>query len=454
LSPDFYFPDFAWRVEMMWQPVNRRDGRPVPDFNMVGAKPVDGAPGEYLIRLPSERVNFFVGIYHPGWLRYFKAGPFTSDDFTDDHLTIDVPKSGTIAVKLDWGKTDAADLPFKGVQYELMRTREGVTTVWIADRSEGPLDSAPLEVIDLAPGTYIAMARTNPKTDEGRPGPDSPINPGRFVARLNIDLQPGQVARQTIVYVPFDPSASRGDRAVRLRVTGVDGLPAAGKELKVRWFDGRYGSHSVFDGPLLADGIVTLEGISSAVPYEAPFGPYHVEVAGERLGFFRVAPTGPTQEFSFHLTPKAGDRAPNAELVAVDSGERTRIEQLRGQIVYLEFWETGCGPCQPAMAKLNEIMGVKAADWSGKVAVIPLCLDADPQIITNHVKTRGWTNLRHYRSDRTEDAYFADAARAFGVMAYPTAFLIDTSGKIAWRGHPSQHDLVDEVRKLQNDAGR
>ena len=80
-----------------------------------------GRSGEFVFRLPRERREFFVAIYHPGWLRYFKAGPFTSADFTDDAMTLEIPRPGTLAAEFQWGDRDVADLPFKGVSYQLMR---------------------------------------------------------------------------------------------------------------------------------------------------------------------------------------------------------------------------------------------------------------------------------------------------------------------------------------------
>ena len=125
-----------------------------------------------------------------------------------------------------------------------------------------------------------------------------------------------------------------------------------------------------------------------------------------------------------------------------------QLKDLRGKVVFLEFWETGCGPCQPMMAKLNELMGTHGGEWNDHVAVLAVSLDANPEIIASHVESRGWKNLRHYWSRRSGGEYFADAAQAFVVHAVPTAVLIDREGKIVWRGHPMGLDLAEEVAKL------
>jgi thiol-disulfide isomerase/thioredoxin len=231
-------------------------------------------------------------------------------------------------------------------------------------------------------------------------------------------------------------------------VIGTDGLPAAGKRLQVSWFDGHYGSRTIFEGPIPADGVVSLVGISDQVPTEAPFGPYGVKVEGESVGFFRVMPADGPQNFEFRLVPKTGDPAPNVELVALETEERVHLRDMRGKIVFLEFWETGCGPCQPMMAKLNELVEAHAEQWQDHVAVLPVGLDANREILASHVESRGWTNLNHYWSPHSGGEYFADAGRAYVVHSVPTALLIDRNGKIVWRGHPSSLDLAAEIEKL------
>ncbi|HEY7544991.1 MAG TPA: TlpA disulfide reductase family protein, partial [Blastocatellia bacterium] len=55
---------------------------------------------------------------------------------------------------------------------------------------------------------------------------------------------------------------------------------------------------------------------------------------------------------------KAGDAAPDialAKLLQAPSEARTNWENLRGNVVVLEFWATWCAPCIAAMPHLNEL---------------------------------------------------------------------------------------------------
>jgi len=55
--------------------------------------------------------------------------------------------------------------------------------------------------------------------------------------------------------------------------------------------------------------------------------------------------------------PKVGDVAPDFQLTMID-GTKITLDQLRGQVVVLNFWATWCGPCKrelPLLDKYYEI---------------------------------------------------------------------------------------------------
>ena len=61
--------------------------------------------------------------------------------------------------------------------------------------------------------------------------------------------------------------------------------------------------------------------------------------------------------------PQAGKLAPDFELSDFD-GDRHRLSDFRGQVVYLNFWATWCVPCQaelPDIARLQEEYGDQLA---------------------------------------------------------------------------------------------
>ena len=51
--------------------------------------------------------------------------------------------------------------------------------------------------------------------------------------------------------------------------------------------------------------------------------------------------------------PKVGMVAPPFELTLID-GSKVSLEQLRGQVVVLNFWATWCGPCKAELPLLDK----------------------------------------------------------------------------------------------------
>jgi thiol-disulfide isomerase/thioredoxin len=255
-----------------------------------------------------------------------------------------------------------------------------------------------------------------------------------------------------VPFVPFDPDAWKGAAHARLRVAFPSGEPAVGKKVTVSWFDGHYGSHTLFDEALPEDGVVELRGVSWEAQADLPFGPYQVSLDNEALGFFRLERTEELQEFVLGATPGAGDMAPGFLFVNVETHEEHGVADFRGRVVVLEFWATSCGPCHPAMEKLLEMAAVHERDWKDRVVVLPISTDHRIDRVKTHIESRGWDTIPHYWSSREADEYFSSAEKKYAVYGIPQAILIDQEGRIAWRGDPSRStdgpDLVERIQEL------
>lgn len=431
--PQMYFPQFAWRVRMMWQPVNLRHGRIKPDFNMLNVSRI--SDGRYSFRLSREQTPFLVAFQHPSWLQFYEVGPLSNLDVRDGVLEIDVPRPVTIEVALETVNVNAARLPFKDALVEVF---------WPNPQTDGSYCSATWNerikagetraFSDLGPGRYMITIHTNARDGvENVVGTE--INPGHFFARRMINtLSAGATHKERIQWTPFDPNAYRGDCHVRLKLLIADGRLAAGVPVKVQWFGGHYGALKVHDGRTPSNGIVQLAGISSEVVTDSSYGPYWVYLDGEYIDSFRLRPTTDIQEFEFRMAPKVGDPAPDIDILDVETSKTQRLSDYQGQVVLLEFWATWCGPCQPAMKKLNRLVS-ENPDWTDRVVIIPLSVDKMPDLAADHAAQRGWTAIRHFWSPRVDDGQ-SQAEQSFVVRGIPTAILLKSDGTIAWRGHP------------------
>ena len=85
--------------------------------------------------------------------------------------------------------------------------------------------------------------------------------------------------RSIFNYVPLDPNAFHGKRTAIVRFETVDGKPAAGRDVVVRYYVDHYGLLPVFSGPVPESGEITLNDITDANPAdgqrrESVFRPY------------------------------------------------------------------------------------------------------------------------------------------------------------------------------------
>ncbi|MHC4398109.1 MAG: TlpA family protein disulfide reductase [Planctomycetota bacterium] len=102
-----------------------------------------------------------------------------------------------------------------------------------------------------------------------------------------------------------------------------------------------------------------------------------MSVDGDLIGSFYLSGLEKHRTLEFKLIPQAGDPAPDITMVDAESLEEVKLSDFRGQVVYLEFWATWCGPCQQHMAELDALWQERRSAWEGKVALVPLSLNSD-----------------------------------------------------------------------------
>lgn len=447
--PEAYFDDLQERVRMMRQPSNRRSDS-VLDFNMLNVREV-GA-GRFEFWLAKDTPRFHVAVHAPGFLQNFETGPFTLADVTEGKLEIDIPRPATLEVSFAPGDHLGANAPFKGVAIDLYWRLPGNSALSVASVSGSSL-TPNLRMTDLAPGDYLVNVRTQPKEDN-KPIPGAGINEGAYYDRRTPTLEAGQTERIDFRSKPFNPDAFRGTRTAVVRIRNPDGSPAKDRQATVTYFDGHFGAHVVFSGAASASGEIVLTDITDApLPPWYPYAAYTVSVDEKRLGAFGFTDQAPKPEFEFVLAPGEGDMAPDVELTSLATGKAVRLSDLRGKVVFLEFWATWCGPCQQPMAKLNALGTEQGAAWKDRVAIVPVNIDSERARAESHAQRRGWTALEHFWSGGPKGGDFeAPAARAFVVNGVPEAVLIGADGRILWRGHPQDGSDGKDTKSRILDA--
>jgi thiol-disulfide isomerase/thioredoxin len=453
LMPEIYFAEHQGPVRTMWQPQNRRiykdlKGHSLLDFNFLNAK--EGDAGRFALQLAQGGEPFYVAIHSPGFLQFFERGPVTLADTTDGVLEIDIPKPAVLDVSFDSGNDTVGGMPFEGVSLRVLQKNPYRNSYVEVMSQDGNTRRQELRLGDLAPADYRVEVRARIKPDMRDMLP-AKGHPGIYLDFKEVVLGAGETRRVDFHYKPFDAHAFRGDHSAKIRIVNPDGSPAAGRKVTVFYCHEGYGDLEVFSGKTPKSGEIEIQGLTDRKLENVALGAYRIDVDGHQLRYFSFTKGTSSETFAFQLPGQVGDVAPDIDLVNVSTGVRTRLRDLRGKVVCLELWETGCGPCQPAMAKLNQLAAEKRDAWRGRVAIVPLSIDEQLEDVARHVKQRAWDQLDHYWSGAEgSKGWNAPVIHAFGLEGVPHLLIINRDGRIVWRGHPADpsQDLAARIEEL------
>lgn len=137
-----------------------------------------------------------------------------------------------------------------------------------------------------------------------------------------------------------------------------------------------------------------------------------------------VARTGDSRGFDDYLMTRLTGETPELEPApqirgTTLEGVRLTSESLKGKPVVVNFWFTSCGPCIKEIPELNDL----ANEFAGKARFLAFATD-DAEPIKEFLKGREFRYEIVPSSSRL--------ARAFGVEAYPSHYIIDAEGNIVW----------------------
>jgi len=161
-------------------------------------------------------------------------------------------------------------------------------------------------------------------------------------------------------------------------------------------------------------------------------------------------PNKPAQIESLQAATPESKPAPDVKLKDLN-GKDVTLADLKGKVVFVNFWATWCGPCQDEIPSLIDmqskyadkgftVLGI-AMDDEGKSVVAPF-------VAKEKYDVNGQKELINYPIVLGSD----DAADKFGgVMGYPTSSLISRAGKqiMKFQGPP---DLSIVQKAIESSA--
>ena len=137
-----------------------------------------------------------------------------------------------------------------------------------------------------------------------------------------------------------------------------------------------------------------------------------------------------------------GDAAPSCAAAELQSGAPLSPADYRGQVVYLDFWASWCGPCRESFPFMNELQ----RDLAGKgLRIIAISVDKTA------AEARRF--LDRYPAQFTVALDTAAACpAAFRLEGMPSSFIIDRAG-IVRAVHAGFHDKDrSEIRRQLQEA--
>lgn len=142
------------------------------------------------------------------------------------------------------------------------------------------------------------------------------------------------------------------------------------------------------------------------------------------------------------LALEANDPAPACSLREIQTGKALELSQYRGQVLYLDFWASWCGPCAESFPFMNQL---HSALQSQGLAIVAVNLDEQRN------DADGFLAKTPARFTIAGDPQ-GQCPERFGVETMPTSYLIDRQGRVRhvqYGFRPSESAVLQEkIRTL------
>jgi len=130
-----------------------------------------------------------------------------------------------------------------------------------------------------------------------------------------------------------------------------------------------------------------------------------------------------------------GDTAPAIEETDFLTGKFFKLDALKGSVVLVDFWASWCGPCRKSFPFMERM---QSKYESRGLKIVGVSLDEDSTAVRTFLDSLpAHFSILHDPTGKSAEAY--------GVVAMPTSFLIDKSGRIVARFEGGEHFKEEEA---------
>ncbi len=139
----------------------------------------------------------------------------------------------------------------------------------------------------------------------------------------------------------------------------------------------------------------------------------------------------------------AGQPAPDFTIKDID-GRPFNLKQLKGKVVYIDFWATWCAPC---IAEIPPSKRLKSMFSEAPVEFVYISVDEDEPTWRNYVIGRNLPGI-HINIPGT----LSDIGQMFDLSGVPKYMIIDKQGNIADSNahRPSDDRIIDDLKEIMN----
>ncbi len=140
-----------------------------------------------------------------------------------------------------------------------------------------------------------------------------------------------------------------------------------------------------------------------------------------------------------------GSLAPDFKLKSID-GTEVALSDLKGKVVYLNFWQAGCGLC---LIELPHMQALTKQLQGKNVVFVNVGLDEDEEKWRHTVTTKQLLGTHLYL-----DGLDTDLAKEYNLKEVPAYFLIDQEGRfLSVKARiPSDREAVNDILRHLNNG--